>query len=298
MTPRLILILVALWLSTLPLLGAQLKKNTLRAWDEYVKLTEERIAKELETEDRFLVTDFLSGEDVQPCRELVQTGGICVLNMRDRGSNEEFEVPNGRIHHWLGKTLIPGARLDEVVAWIQDYDHHDEYYDDVEESRLLTRKENFFQIFLRLKRKKVITVHYNTTHDVNYFPLGSEKLYSSSISTRIREIDDPGSAEEKEKPEGRDNGFLWRLNSYWRYQQTADGVLVECESLSLSRDVPALLFMIEGIVDSTAREALQYTLGNLRDGFRQDSTQVRLPPDRRANAEFRSTRDDRRETSN
>ena len=28
---------------------------------------------------------------------------------------------------------------------------------------------------------------------------------------------------------------MWRLNSYWRYKQIDDGVLVEIESLTLSR---------------------------------------------------------------
>ncbi len=52
---------------------------------------------------------------------------------------------------------------------------------------------------------------------------------------------EPGSIEanglaKREKPEGKDRGFLWRLNSYWRYQQVDGGVLVECESLTLSRE--------------------------------------------------------------
>jgi hypothetical protein len=270
LTRDLFLIMAVFSIGTPPLNAATLKKDTLSAWDQYVELAERRITEEVESEDGFLVTDFLSGDDVQSCRELVRTGEICVLNMQEQKKGAEFEVPNGRIHHWLGMTLIPEAQLNEVVDWIQDYDRHHEFYDDVEESRLLTRDDNSFKIFLRLKRKKVITVHYNTTHDVTYFPMGSDKLYSSSIATRIREIDEPGSPEEREKPDGKDSGFLWRLNSYWRYQQTSDGVLVECESLSLSRDVPALLFMIKGIVDSTAREALQYTLGNLRGGFEGD----------------------------
>jgi hypothetical protein len=211
--------------------------------------------------------DYLEAETRDGCRELVQAGEICVINMRELGPNPDFDVPSGRIHHWLGTALIPGAKLEDVTKWIQQYDRHHERYDDVEASRLLSREGNFFRIFLRLKRKKIITVHYNTNHDVHYHPQGPDKLHSSSVSSRIREIENPGEPDEREKPEGKDNGFLWRLNSYWRYQETPGGVVVECESVSLSRDVPALLFMIEGIVDSTAREALEYTLGNLRDGF-------------------------------
>ena len=268
---RPLVLIAVLLLAPLTLSAAKLRQKTLDAWNQYVTLTEDRISRELSSDEGFLVTDFLEGNTVQSCEELVQTGGICVLDMKGRGKSSEVKVPNGRIHHWLGRVLIPDAQLEEVINWVQDYDRHQEYYEDVEESRLMRKEDNFYKIFLRLKRKKIITVHYNTTHDVEYFPMGPDRLYSSSLSKRIREIENPGSEAEREKPEGNDNGFLWRLNSYWRYQQTSAGVVVECESLSLSRDVPALLFMIEGIVDSTAREALEYTLVNLRDGFIQDS---------------------------
>ena len=58
-----------------------------------------------------------------------------------------------------------------------------------------------------------------------------------------------------------DNGFLWRLNAYWRYEAWNGGVLVECESVSLSRPVPLLLRPMAGpIVDRIARESLEGTL--------------------------------------
>jgi hypothetical protein len=250
--------------------AAKLRQKTVKAWNEYIRLAEERISGELRSTEAFLVSEHLDPETAGFCTDSFRRGEICVLDMLEQGNNREIDVPSGKIHHWLGTALIPGAKIDQLIEWVQNYDRHDDYYDDVEESRLISREGDFFQIFLRLKRKKVITVHYNTNHDVHYYPQGVDKLYSSSVATRIREIKNPGESDEKEKPEGNDNGFLWRLNSYWRYQQTPEGVVVECESISLSRTIPALLFMIEGIVDSTAREALRYTLGNLRDGFLKD----------------------------
>lgn len=267
----LLILLAVIAFSMLQLSAAKLREETVKAWNDYVGVTEERISREVESTRGFLAADFVKAPEVQSCQELLHSGGVCVIDMRTEAETSKVEVPNGRIHHWLGSILIPGARLNEVIDWVQEYDRHKKFYDDVEESRLISRKDNFFQIFLRLKRKKVITVHYNTNHEVTYFPLGPDKLYSTSVATSIREIESPGSVSEKEKPAGNDNGFLWRLNSYWRYRQTSDGVIVECESLSLSRKIPSLLFMLEGIVNSTAREALQYTLGNLRDGYLQES---------------------------
>jgi hypothetical protein len=45
----------------------------------------------------------------------------------------------------------------------------------------------------------------------------------------------------------------------------AGGVIAECESLSLSRDVPVLVDYVVGrIIDGTARESMERTLSALR----------------------------------
>ena len=46
------------------------------------------------------------------------------------------------------------------------------------------------------------------------------------------------------------------------------GVLVECESLSLSRSVPAVVRFLAGpLIRQTARESMERTLVTLRDRF-------------------------------
>ena len=85
------------------------------------------------------------------------------------------------------------------------------------------------------------------------------------METKIAEIADAGTPDEHEKPPGMDNGFLWRLNAYWRYEQVDGWVLIECESVSLSRSVPLLLRpIITGKVDGIARESLEKTLVSLK----------------------------------
>jgi len=80
--------------------------------------------------------------------------------------------------------------------------------------------------------------------------------------------------DEREKPIGNDRGFLWRLNSYWRYQQVDEGVIVECESVSLSRSVPAMLrWMIGPIINRTARETLTATLTSMSEVLRERAPQ-------------------------
>ena len=86
------------------------------------------------------------------------------------------------------------------------------------------------------------------------------------MATRIAELDGAGTPREREKPVGRDRGFLWRLNTYWRYQQVDEGVIFEVESLSLSRGIPRLLrWMVSPLVNRTAQDVLTQTLASMAE---------------------------------
>jgi hypothetical protein len=123
---------------------------------------------------------------------------------------------------------------------------------------------------MKLRRESIITVTYNTEHDVRYKRLSPTLASSRSVATKIAELDEAGTKQEREKPVGQDHGFLWRLNAYWRYQQVDGGVIVECESASLSRGVPMLLRpFVTGTVERIARESLQKTLESLRAEFKK-----------------------------
>ena len=120
------------------------------------------------------------------------------------------------------------AKLSGLLEWIQDYGKHEKYFKEVVRSRLLNRDGDAFTIFYRLKRKKVITVHYNTEHEVLYRRHDSKRVSSASHATKIAELDNAETPEESEKPVGNDHGFMWRLNSYWRFQQVGDDVVISC----------------------------------------------------------------------
>jgi hypothetical protein len=107
---------------------------------------------------------------------------------------------------------------------------------------------------------------------VRYFPLDAARCYSQSHSTRIAEVDDPGDADEREMRPGVDHGFLWRLNSYWRFEERDGGVYVECEAVSLTRGVPAGLgWLVNPIVRTLPRESLETSLTTLRRALAQPS---------------------------
>jgi putative flippase GtrA len=185
---------------------------------------------------------------------------------RPRPGGADVPVPHGTIHHWTGAIFLPGATLPDVLARVKALAGDEaRYSDDVLESTLLERGDDRARVFMKLRRTKIVTVTYNTEHAVEYRQLGPRRATVQSASTRIAELADAGTARERELPPGDDHGYLWRLNAYWRYEAIESGVLVECESVSLSRGVPALLKpFISGIVRGLARESLERTLDGLR----------------------------------
>src|SRR5207249_2586675 len=90
---------------------------------------------------------------------------------------------------------------------------------DVLALRVLEREPDRLKLFIRMTRTKIVTVTYNTEHRLDYHRYGLTRASSRSIATRIAEVDGAETANEREKPQGEDSGFLWRLNSYWRYEQ-------------------------------------------------------------------------------
>ena len=171
-------------------------------------------------------------------------------------------MPDGLIHDWIGATRITGTTMEKALALVQDYDNHKNIYKpEVIDSKLINRQGDDFQIYLRLLKKKIITVVLDTDHDVHYSYLDSTRSCCRSSTTRIAEVEDAGKPTERARLPDTGHGFLWRLNSYWRFLERDCSVYVECRAISLTRNVPkGLGWMIEPIIDKLPRESLRATL--------------------------------------
>ncbi len=171
-------------------------------------------------------------------------------------------VRKGLIHDWTAAAFLPDATVTRVVAVVTDYDNHVETYKpEVTDSKLLQRDGADYHVFLRLKKKKVLTAVLDTEHRAEYKPLDDLRWFGISRSVRIQEVRGAGSPRESLKPVGQDNGFLWKLNVYWRFAQVSGGAVAECRAVSLTRDVPfGLGWVIRPIVQSLPRESLENTL--------------------------------------
>jgi len=247
-----------------PAFGAELKSETIDSWNAYVASTEARIAMELREHRRFLAQDFEPASE--EARARILAGDVLVTDMDTldaRGAR--ISVPSGMIHHWRGVIFVPGVTLDQMLARLQHPRESGPHQEDVLALRVLAREPDHLKLFIKMTRTKIVTVTYNTEHDVRYERHGALRASSRSVATKIAELEDANTAAEREKPVGQDRGFLWRMNSYWRYEEVSGGVIVELESLTLSRDIPwGLKTMVSPIVNRIARQSMSRTLENLQ----------------------------------
>ena len=251
-------------------LEAKLQEKTARGFARYVAAVEARRANEIAGGGPFLHLDRHALAERARIMTLLRRGEVFVERAaaaRD-AAGREIAVDGGLVNHWRGTVFVPGVALDHLLKVLQEPQADQHKQEDVISSRVVSRDGDSQKVYLRLKRTKFVTVVYDTEYDVDYLRLAPGRALSNSISTRIVEVEHAGTPRERTLPEGDDHGYMWRLNSYWRYQQVDGGVLVEIESLTLSRDLPPIIGrLIRPIITSTARESMSRTLASVRARF-------------------------------
>ncbi|HSM88103.1 MAG TPA: hypothetical protein VLT16_18250 [Candidatus Limnocylindrales bacterium] len=247
--------------------AAELKPATTAAFDKYVAATEERMSPELRPGGPFLYVDALPPDERREAYSHLKQGEILVDKRKTRAPGVSSHVPDGMVHHWVGLVFIPGVTLAQTLRVAQDYDHRAELYKpEIIASRTLWHRGNDYRIFLRIYQKKFTTVAFNSEYDVHWGEVDPYRMFSNSISTKIAEVKDPDHPDGPELPVGQGHGYLWRLNTYWRFAQKDGGVYVQCEALSLTRDIPfGLAWLIKPLVKSIPKNTLNRTLGRTRE---------------------------------
>ena len=212
-------------------LGPQDQPQTVAAWERYVAAAEAALAN-----TRTPIA-------ARPASDAIDPEGTTV------------PVPGGTINDWRGAVFIPHLTLDRLLHGLQ-HPGTPPPQEDVVSSRVIGRGADSLHVGVRLVRHAIVTVGYDTEHQMQFRRVAPNLATARSIATRIDQVG------------GGDHGFLWRLHSYWRYEEIAGGVLVQLRSLTLSRSVPALVRPIAGpLVNRVARESMVRTLEAMRNYF-------------------------------
>jgi hypothetical protein len=243
-----------------------LKPETVAAFDRYVAATEAQMKNDSKL-GQFLIVDRLPGLPRQNAYDQLRRGQTYIEELNTTDEHHPIFVPNGLIHHWAGVIFIPKGTLAETLAVLRDYDNQEKIYKpQVRKAKLIEQKGNESKIFEQFYSKSIVTVILDVYLDVVETPMGSTRTESVSHSTRIAEVLDFGSPSERERTDGRDHGYMWRLNSYWRVEEKDGGVYVQTQSISLSRTVPFMLaWIINPLTKTIPRDVIVQLLADTRN---------------------------------
>lgn len=181
------------------------------------------------------------------------------------------DLPGALLHDWRGTAFVAGAKAADFERLMKDFNGYPQRFSpQVIQARVLSHNVDRFQVLMRVRQRHVITVVMDTTYDVTFGRIDAQHGYSNSRSTRIAEIDSPGTAREHALNANEEHGFLWRLNTYWSYEERDGGLYMQIESVSLTRSIPrGLGWVVRPFVESVPRESLEFTLRSTCNALEQ-----------------------------
>jgi hypothetical protein len=183
----------------------------------------------------------------------------------------ETTAQGAMFHHWRGTAFVAGAKAADFERLMRNFSAYPQHFSpQVIQARVLAQHGDYLQGTMRVRQHHVITVVMDTTYDITFGHLDQRHGFSISRSTRISEIESPGSTAERTLSASEQHGFLWRLNTYWSYEERDGGLYMQIESVSLTRSIPVGLgWAIGPFVESIPRESLEFTLRSTCNALRR-----------------------------
>lgn len=229
------------------------------AFNSYISGVESRLAQQHRSTDAFLGST---------ARNQTHPGGgdLIVEELTPSGGEA---LPGALLHHWRGTAFAPGATAADFERVMKDVGSYPQYFSpQVLQAKVTAQEGDSLETLMRVRQRHVITVVMDTAYDVTFGKLDQRHGYSISRSTRISEIDSPGTGAERVLSSKEEHGFLWRLNTYWSYEERDGGLSIQVESVSLTRSIPrGLGWAIQPFVESVPRESLEFTLRSTCDAL-------------------------------
>jgi len=248
------------------LAAPELSAATLKAYERYVSLTEQRIRAERAGTGALFWIDRQSERVKASAWQRLRRGDVIAEALETRDNGQAVDVPDGRIHHWVATTLLPGAQIDRVLAIVRDYDRYPQVF-----APLMTRAKAIEKhgdrdvVTLRTSIKKLVSVVMEGDYVMEYSRLSPTRVATTTIATNLHQVINEGRADERREPTDRTDGYLWRYRMYCTLEQRPEGALDQCESLTLTRTVPGLVsWLVGGTVAAIPRDSLTLMLAGTK----------------------------------
>jgi hypothetical protein len=245
-------------------LAAEPSPAAVSAFNAYAGRVEARLAQQHQSPQSFLAPLNSIEQNGQRLR-----GGEQIVEQLTPAQGSDF--PGAMLHHWRGTAFAPGAKAADFERLMKDFNAYPQHFSpQVVQAKVLAQQGDHLQATMRVRQRHVITVVMDTAYEITFARFDARHGYSLSRSTRIAEIDAPGTASERALKPGEEHGFLWRLNTYWSYEERDGGLYMQIESVSLTRSIPmGLAWAIRPFVESVPRESLEFTLRSTCNALRR-----------------------------
>lgn len=257
-TPVLLTVLSGLFVFSLQAqLVIDLDPQTVSQFDAYARKVEDGLNERWKGKKSFLAI-----EDDKAQLQKVLAGDF---DIRQLPAGQPTEVTGGLIHDWAGDVFIRGVNIDQVLAVLQNFDSHKKIYPEVSDSRTVRRNGNDITGFWRVQRKGMVPVILDIEQEAHYEQVAPGKWICRAYARNIKEIETGLLSRGRKFPVGKGHGYLWRLYAYWSIESYNGGVLAECRTLSLSRNIPdGLTWAVGPYVQKQPQESLTSTLRETR----------------------------------
>ena len=234
------------------------------AFNAYVVAFETRLEQQHQSESGFLAP----GAADQQSEIRLRHGELIIEKIAPPSTTDS---PGAMLQHWRGTAFVAGAKPADFERLMKNFNAYPKVFSpQVLKASALADKGDHFHATMRVRQVHVITVVMDTTYDISFAQLDAQHGYSLSRSTHIAEIDSPGTATERALSPAEQHGFLWRLNSYWSYEERDGGLYMQIESISLTRSIPrGLGWLVGPFVESVPRESLEFTLRSACNALRK-----------------------------
>jgi hypothetical protein len=181
-------------------------------------------------------------------------------------------LPGALLHHWRATGFAAGVTAADFERLLKDSNAYPKVFSpEVLQAKVIAQHGDHLQTWMRVRQHHVVTVAMDTTYDVTFGRLDAQQGYSISRSTRIDELN----SGYQPVNSSQEHGFLWRLNTYWSYEQRDGGLYIQIESISLTRSIPTGLGWVVGpFVESVPRESLEFTLRSACNALRKSADEA------------------------
>jgi hypothetical protein len=235
---------------------AEAPAEAVATFDSYVGAVEDRLG----SQHRSSPEGFLAGAGGEPAGlERVRRGELIVEQITPPAGSE---LPGALLHHWRGTGFAAGAKAADFERLLRDFGEYPKTFaPEVLSARTIGADGDRVQGWMRVRQRHGITVVVDSQYDVQFGRLDARDGWSASRSTRIAEVAGAGTSEERELAPRDEHGFLWRMNTYWSWEERAGGLYMQVESVSLTRGIPVGLgWAVRPFVESIPRESVEFTL--------------------------------------